>query len=192
MARVRTFIAIDVSDEIRAAGERVIDALRRSTAGVRWVRPENIHLTLKFLGDVDERELHDVCRGAGQAAQESPPFSVNCRSIGAFPNASRPSTIWMGIDDDQGRLAALQEHLEGSLATLGFPTERRKFRGHITLGRVRSGRGTNRELQQFIETHVETGFGSLDVHKLTIYRSDLDRGGPNYTVVARCPLGSVP
>lgn len=189
MARVRTFIAVNVTDEIQIAGERIIDTLRQSTHGARWVRRQNIHLTLKFLGDVDERELYSVCRNAAEAVQAAPSFLLLCRSLGAFPSASRPSTIWMGVDDRDGQLARLQQQVEVSMAALGFPAERRKYHGHITLGRIRSGRGSP-ELHSLIEKNTETDFGLLPVGELTVYRSELNRDGPNYTVVGRCPLTS--
>jgi len=98
----------------------------------------------------------------------------------------------MGIDDEDGHLAKLHQRVEASVSELGFPPERRKYRGHITLGRIRSRHGDNEELQQFIKDNAASEFGCLSVHKVTVYHSKLSRDGPHYTIVGGCPLGGSP
>src|SRR5690606_27082218 len=112
MSRVRTFVAIEIDAAIRREAARLIQRRNSSGADVRWVDQDNIHLTLKFLGDVDDVELPEVCRLAARAANVVEPVQVVCRGLGAFPSTSRPRTIWMGLDEPTGRLARLHEALE--------------------------------------------------------------------------------
>lgn len=190
MHRIRTFVAVDSNSSVQSEAERVIAELQAQDAGVRWMAPENIHLTLKFLGDVDDRELHLVCRRTADVAASTHVFSVGCRSLGAFPSNARPNTIWIGVDDSQNQLRALQSRLETELAEIGFPVERRPFKPHITLGRVSSRRTPHPELAQIIAVSRESEFGVLQVDELVVYSSELRRGGPVYTVIGRCPLAS--
>ena len=154
MALVRTFIGIEVSEEIRSAGMDLIRGFSAATEGVRWVRAENLHATVKFLGEVEDRELHRVCQLTANSAGEVSQFTVRCESIGAFPNLTRPSTIWMGLNDSEGRLADLHMRVETSFEQLGFPSEHRPFRGHITLGRLRSKKSANEQLSGLSLIHI--------------------------------------
>ena len=190
MARLRTFIAIEATDQIRSAGARLIQKLSHLGPGVRWVNPENIHLTLKFLGEVDERQLHQVCRQLGEAARECTAFSLRCGGVGAFPSLTQPRTIWMGVEDQEGRLAQLQQRAESSLVGLGFPPEARRYHGHLTLGRIRYNRRDSSELQQLIDAEAKTEFGILAVDEVVVFASSLSRGGPTYTAIGRCALGN--
>jgi 2'-5' RNA ligase len=189
MARLRTFIAVEATAEIRSVGERLIRKLSQTTAGVRWVKTENIHLTLKFLGEVDEREIHRVCQKAGAAAHHCEPFQITCSTAGAFPSPDRPRTIWMGVNDNQGRLSQVQQRIEESLGQLGFPPEPRKFHGHLTLGRIRYNRRGSDELRQMLEAEKDTEFGILPVDEVVVFSSEHSGQGPTYTVLGRCPFG---
>lgn len=189
MARLRTFIAVEATAEIRSAGQRLVHKLSQTTAEVRWVDTENIHLTLKFLGEVDEREIHRVCQKAGAAAHACEPFQITCSTAGAFPSPDRPRTIWMGVNDDQGRLSQVQQRIEEALGQLGFPPEPRKFHGHLTLGRIRYNRRGGDALRRLLEAEKNTEFGVLPVHEVVVFSSELSSRGPAYTVLGRCPFG---
>ena len=185
MSRLRTFVAIEPSQSVLDAGAQLIREFSQSVDSVRWVRPENIHLTLKFLGEVEDRELHAVCKITAQSAEQFSAFSLQAQAVGAFPSLEKPSTVWIGVEQDQ-RLLDLQKHLESGLAELGFPVERRPFRGHLTLGRARSRKSP--ELRELIEAHQSQEFGLLEVKELVVFASELGRQGPTYTVLGRCPL----
>lgn len=188
MAQVRTFVAIDCSDRLRAACDKVITALTDVVDGARWVQPDNLHLTLKFLGEVEDRELHEVCRKVATAVQDVPSFAVVCRSVGAFPSVERPHTIWADIEDPNESLVGLQQKVALALAELGFPLERRPFKPHLTLGRTKSRHFQSTEWQQAVERFRNREFGSLHVSELVVYSSELERRRPIYTALARCPL----
>jgi 2'-5' RNA ligase len=188
MARLRTFVAVESTDEIQLAAERLIRQLSSVSQGVRWVAPANIHLTLKFLGDVDEREVYRVCQSVAKAAAADEPFQVLCRGTGAFPSPQRPRTIWMGVDDHQERLAGLQRRIEEELETLGFPGDSRQFHGHLTLGRIRYNRQDVEELSQALQGRADVEFGWLPLDEVVVFASELAAGGPRYTALGRCSL----
>ena len=188
MAMVRTFIAVDCGKRLQTACGQAIDELLEVVDGVRWVHPENLHLTLKFLGEVEDRELNSVCRQVAVAANSCSPFAVTCQSLGAFPSVDRPNTIWIGVQDDNDLLQTLQKNLETSLFELGFPVERRPFKPHLTLGRTKSRRFQKPEWQRTVERYENHVYGELSVQELVVYSSELERRGPLYTALARCPL----
>jgi len=191
MTRIRTFLAIEATESIRGAGESLIRKLTDFVEGGRWVKRENIHLSLKFLGDVEDHELHSVCRAARAATAKAKPFVLDCQSMGVFPNMQKPNTIWMGVNDANNKLADLQQHVEDALSDLGFPLEIRRFTGHLTLGRIRSSRGEHTELQEFVDSQAEKVYGQMSVTELVVFSSELNREGPTYNVIGRCPLGAI-
>ncbi len=192
MARLRTFIGVEATDEIRSAGQRLIRKMSQTAAGVRWVDAENIHLTLKFLGEVDEREIHQICRQAADAARVCAPFQIPCLAVGAFPSPHRPRTIWMGVNDHEGQLAQLHKSIETGLSELGIPAESRRFHGHLTLGRVRYNRRGSEDLTHIMAAEADVQFGVLPVDEVIVYSSQLSRSGPTYMALGRCPLGESP
>lgn len=188
MALIRTFIAIECSDRLCDACGSAIRELEPVVDGARWVRHENIHLTLKFLGDVEDRELHTVCQQLESVTQGWDVFSVACRGIGAFPNVDKPNTIWIGIEDPDEALVKLQMAVAESFAQLGFPVERRPYKPHITLGRTRTRRFQRPEWQQMVDRYAKHEFGLLKVDNVTVFSSELERRGPTYTPLARYPI----
>lgn len=190
MAFVRTFVAINLDTETRSAGQRLIKSLSSITEGVRWANPETMHLTLKFLGEVDDRELHDVCRITSGVANQGKPFSLACQGVSAFPSVQKPTTIWMGVKDDSDTLGPMQEELESLFCErLGVPAERRTYKPHVTLGRITARGIRKEELIEYMQSQAESEFGILRVEELVVYSSELTRNGPVYTVLATCPLG---
>src|SRR5262245_50717195 len=119
MARVRTFIGIEVGDAIRTNAVALQQALAKTGADVNWVPLENLHITLLFLGEVDDRELASVCRAVADAVKREPVFKLRVNGVGAFPNARRPKTLWAGVTDGAAELARLHGLIEASLLDLG-------------------------------------------------------------------------
>ena len=134
---LRTFAAVEITGPIRARAEELIAALDGTTADVKWVEPHNLHLTLKFLGDVHQREIVAVCQAVAQGAAEVEPFEVEVRGAGAFPNAARPRTVWLGVTAGAEPMVVLHDRVEADLAELGYREEHRRFQTHLTIGRVR-------------------------------------------------------
>jgi 2'-5' RNA ligase len=185
---LRTFVAIELSDAVRTAIRRLIGELSQSRAKVKWVDPGAAHLTVKFLGNVEERQIHEVCGATSECVRQLPVFRLECSGVGAFPQLSRPRIIWIGIQDPEGVLAEMHSRLEGALAGLGFPAEPRQFRPHVTLGRLQAGGRGHEDLISLIQQRGDARAGSLDVAELVVFSSELTPTGPKYIPLTRCPL----
>jgi RNA 2',3'-cyclic 3'-phosphodiesterase len=188
LARIRTFVAFDLDRSLRRAGRAIIQRMAPAGSLVKWVDPENLHLTLKFLGDVPETELYAVCRAVERAVGELEPFRVECRGVGAFPSVERPRTIWLGVEDPEGRMVDLQARVEQQLGALGFPSELRPYVPHITLGRVaQRGRRVD-ALLALLQAEADSPGGVLQVDACRVYASELRPGGPVYTQLGHALL----
>jgi len=143
---VRAFVALELSGSLKDGILTLIDELREAGIRAGWSRRGTLHLTLKFLGDVEEALLPDLVTALEAAAAEVPPFTFDTTSMGAFPSPARPRVVWLGVEPVDG-LYDLQEAVERELTPLGFPREKRRFHPHITLGRIRAdgtaSRGTD-------------------------------------------------
>jgi 2'-5' RNA ligase len=184
---IRSFIAVELPDEIRHALAGVQEHLKRNVAGVRWVGPTSIHLTLKFLGDIAAEQVQPIAAAAMGAVQNEPPLSVGVCGLGAFPNPRRPRVIWVGIEGDVERLGRLQTRLEEALEPLGFPREGRAFRPHLTLGRVRDPRRPPDLIRALADVTIPP-CNSFDVHEILLYKSDLRPTGAIYTKLQHLPF----
>lgn len=189
MARIRTFIAIDVPQQVRRKAQATIETLSETTNSIRWVAPENVHVTMKFLGDVDETDIYEVCRRTATAVADCAAAQVHCHGVGAFPSVERPRTVWLGVADPDAYLEQLHANVEGGLAPMGFPREQRRFHPHVTLGRLRYGRRDVGDLIDRIK-EMQVDAGMIQVDELVIYASERGPEGPRYTVLGRAPLGA--
>src|SRR5262245_6993841 len=128
MPRIRTFIAVEISPSVIARTGDLIDKLRVAPAEINWVRPQQMHLTLKFLGDIPDTETPDICRVVERVAASFEPFEITCRGAGAFPNVRDPRTLWIGIEDGAEELQRLQAQIDAALKSeLGYAKEQRGF-----------------------------------------------------------------
>jgi len=187
MAKIRTFIALELPQELKKALADLQAELRSRTDCVRWVKPEHIHLTLKFLGPTEEGLVEPVARILSNLAQGVTPFRTQIAGLGAFPNSRNPKVIWVGMPGDQGNLLQFQEQLEDALAHVGFAKEKRSFSPHLTLGRVKEGKG-KRELEQLIETYQSKDLGKFAADTIFFFRSDLHPTGPVYSALKTIKL----
>jgi RNA 2',3'-cyclic 3'-phosphodiesterase len=170
----------------RLGGE--IERLRQVAGGVGWVAPENLHITLKFLGRVEEARLGLVQRCLDRAAAGIERFEIAIERLGAFPAPTRPRVIWAGVDQGAEPLSALADRVERELAEMGFAPEARGFTPHVTLGRVGEPR-RNPALAAALERAGATMFGAVRVDRLSLMRSDLSPRGARYTELSAHPLG---
>ncbi|NLF69692.1 MAG: RNA 2',3'-cyclic phosphodiesterase [Candidatus Anammoximicrobium sp.] len=188
--KIRTFIAVELSPVVVAQAVGLVEALRPAGVGVKWVESQNMHLTLKFLGDVRAEELADVVRVVTKAAAEFAPFDITLSGAGAFPNSRRPRTLWIGVTQGEPHLNRLQTAIERVLAKRGFPKEHRAFHPHLTLGRVREGGPDTAELAQAIQEHADFAAGTSRVREIVVFASHLSSTGPTYEALGRAPLGA--
>lgn len=172
-------------DEVRQRLAAAVERLRPHAAGVAWVAPANLHVTLKFLGEVDEGRVPSVAAALAAAAGAHGAFDVSVRGLGAFPSPERPRVLWAGLEDDAGRLGALAGGVDAACAALGFPRETRAFASHVTLGRAREGRR-----QPALADALARGgeFGRVRVERVALMQSELSPRGSRYSELALCPL----
>jgi RNA 2',3'-cyclic 3'-phosphodiesterase len=176
-------------DDVRARLADAAAALRRAAPDVAWVAAENLHLTLKFLGPVDEARLPAIVAALTGAAAGQPRFVLDCVGLGAFPSASRPRVVWAGVERGAAAVAALARAVEGSLEPLGFAPESRTFTAHVTLGRIRDPR-RRPALTAALSEGAARPFGAASVERLSLMRSQLHPHGARYTELAACALGA--
>ncbi len=186
--RIRTFIAVDVDSYVRERAIRLMDVLRTANADVKWVEPENLHITIKFLGEVLTRDIYHICQAVQKAVAEVEPFPLLVRGAGAFPDVVRPRTIWLGFGEGQEQLAALHRSVENALLPLGFPREGRPFKAHLTLGRVRRASPGLTRLAQLLRDHAEFSGAETYVEEVIVFSSQLTPEGPIYEPLATLPL----
>jgi 2'-5' RNA ligase len=191
MARIRTFIAVGIDKTIRDHAVTLQETLGRSGADVKWVEPENLHVTLLFLGEVDDRELPAVCRVVADVAAGLAPFEMSVEGAGAFPNARRPKTLWVGVGEGLEELVTLHDALEPPLLDLGcYRREERQYTPHLTLGRVKGEAGTD-QLATALARRTDWQGGRVRVREVLVMSSDFSvrPEGPTYTVLGRGKLG---
>ncbi len=185
---LRTFIAVEAPGEIVAQAAKLIGRLREAEADVKWVEPENMHFTLKFLGGVRDRDLGELCLALARATRELKPFEIEVRGAGAFPDAARPRTLWLGVGAGGEAFTELFASLEERLADLGFRQEGRRFQPHLTLGRVRNSSPGSRELAQLLREQADFEAGPMYVDEAVLFSSEPGREGPHYEVLSRGEL----
>ncbi|MGD9105473.1 MAG: RNA 2',3'-cyclic phosphodiesterase [Desulfobacterales bacterium] len=177
---IRTFIAIELPEKIIYTIGKVQKEIKSYGLKIRWVRPENIHLTLKFLGDIKKTDTEKVARAVSESVTGYPPISLAVKGIGVFPGIKRPRVIWLGVSNQLDMLTVLQKTLDEKLEEIGFPKEKRPFRGHLTLGRIKSKidpKTLNTVLKEFIQFESERFFAD----RIILYKSELKPKGAVYT-----------
>ncbi len=193
---MRLFVAIDIEDEVRKRIERFLEGVRGFAPEVRWVRPDSMHLTLKFLGETDEATAERVQRALAHIRNE--PGPITFRGTGFFPTPRSARVFWIGIEADE-HLAALAEKVEQVMEALGYEREKRAFSPHLTLARSgsgRPGRGPEdklnlrfRRLQEKLAAMPPPDFGTMTPRAFFLYQSKLSPQGSEYTKIASFKLG---
>lgn len=192
---IRTFIAIELDETTQNALSELQAQLKRerACAFVRWVAPQNIHLTLKFLGDVDAQQMPALQRAVADACVGSAPFTLTVGGISAFPHTRRPNVIWVGMGGQVEIAAYLAREIDDACAALGFAREERPFTPHLTLGRVK--RDASSIERRFIGDAVENAkvgeLGEFRVERVSVMESELRPGGSVYTRLAVVELGGI-
>ena len=184
---MRAFLAIELPASVRAELVRLQEHLRLSRADVKWVEERNLHLTVRFLGDLDDRRRTAVESAIQQTVASVVPMTVNCSDVGAFPSMSAPRVVWVGLTDDMDALTALASQVEALVVQAGCPEADKPFSPHITIGRVRSPRGQS-ELVRALRGVSWIPTEPFPVDRLTLFRSDLGSSGPTYSVVKTFPF----
>lgn len=181
----RAFIALELSPEIKQALADYVAPLRALDKGLSWTNAENVHLTLKFLGDVFESQIENVTAALRETCASFPLIGAEISDSGVFPNAHRPRVLWIGIKENSGKLTELAQCIENECRRLGFEQEERNFTPHLTIGRVKEGKAANvvRALraQPVLARHIV-------FHECVLMMSELHAQGSIYTALARFPF----
>ncbi|MBF0564413.1 MAG: RNA 2',3'-cyclic phosphodiesterase [Nitrospirae bacterium] len=204
---LRAFISVNIPST-----PEIDDTLRNLAGCVRsvtWVKRENLHFTLKFLGQIEEKSVSGISAALRDVSARYVPFGISLKSVGAFPGEMRPKVVWIGMEEirigpedgrigpvgthGSGTMAAIQAEIEDALAFLGFKKEDRPFSPHLTIGRVKNREGQNLTANKILAEKIglSKGFnyGTFEVSSICLMRSDLLPTGPRYTVIEEFPLG---
>jgi 2'-5' RNA ligase len=191
MEQVRCFIAVELPDEVKTGLDQLQAQLKSGNqTWVKWVDPYSIHLTLKFLGNVAVDRIAPVTAAMEEATQGVPPFHLEVKELGVFPNLRRVQVVWVGVSGEVDKLARLQQRLESNLAGLGFAPERRQFTPHLTLARLRDQASLDERegLGKLIaSTKFEAAY-TLPVDAISLMRSQLTREGAIYSRIGSVEL----
>lgn len=188
MARVRTFIGIDPGKPIRDRLVALQENLGRTATDVKWVEPENLHVTLLFLGEVDMLEVPAICQAVADTVAKQPGFTMSVEKLGAFPNARRPRILWAGIGQGIQEVVAVHDGLEVPLLNLGcYRREERRYTPHLTLGRVNGDKHSGK-LAGVLARQAGWIGGTVQVREIQVMSSELTSQGPVYSVLSRARL----
>lgn len=193
MEEIRCFVAIELPREVKSGLSRIQAKLKSvEDFPVKWVDPDSIHLTLKFLGNVKPEMTTQITELVREASLGFSPFQLEIKGLGVFPNPRRVQVIWVGVSGDVEKLLKLQKAVESNLTRLGFVPEARAFTPHLTLGRVRE-RASSAERERLGELVAKTNFeagGAFLVSSISLMRSQLTREGPIYSQISSVQLGT--
>ena len=189
MDLTRTFIAVEISPAVCGRAAEIMKRLQAANAKVSWAKPTNMHLTLKFLGNVPSVELVQICRVVDEAVKDFEPFELVYRGIGAFPSIQEPRTIWMGVDQGAEEIVNLQSIVDNAMKKLRFPLEPRRFQPHLTIGRVRDSGPPVLELSRLIEKYADFEGDLSIIDEVVTFSSERAQGEIQYEVIGHTTLG---
>ena len=185
---LRCFIAIDIAAQTRNELRELIGILKQCGGDIKWVIPENVHVTLKFLGDTAEEMLPKISASLSAVISSYKPFSVKVHGTGVFPNRRNPRVVWVGLEDSE-ILKSVNGDIENAMSAFGYEKDDREFRPHLTIGRVSSRRGMISVINQ-LDNFREKDFGELLVDGIKLMKSELRPKGAEYTCLFDLAFGS--
>lgn len=183
---MRTFIAVEVPDSAKDRIAQLVNHLKTTGTDIKWVEPDNIHVTLKFLGNIGTDQPAVIRDGLSAALDSADAFDLKLGRIGAFPDMNRPRVFWVSVEEGRDELVAMQQRIETELHARGFVREERPFSPHLTIGRVRSPRGLAKLTDLVRDMTFETE--PFAVKRAAVVKSDLKPDGPLYTVIDHVEL----
>lgn len=179
---LRSFIAIELTKELHDELSALQQELKKSNIDAKWVSPENIHLTLKFLGNVDTDRIEKIKNILDEISKQTKPFYLHLAEIGAFPKLDYPRVLWVGIDEGGNETIEIANKLEDALERIGFQKENRPFSPHLTLARIRSPKNRDK-LKALVEQNAFISKNKLYVDKLALFKSTLTPKGSIYSKI---------
>jgi len=188
-SKFRAFVAIELPEKIKRDIRKLQLAFASNGLDIRWVKAVNMHLTIKFLGDIEPPDVEAVGRVLSKTAASCPIFNLVPRGVGVFPNIRRPGIIWTGIAGQTDALGAVHKSVNGGLNDIGFEADKRPYRGHLTLGRIKTRMNQSR-LVTALRTHQGFVSETFPVERLVMFKSELHPAGPVYTKLYEISLGT--
>lgn len=185
---MRSFVSVDLPHELVGRIKNIQDRLRESDADVKYVSPEKVHITVKFLGDIKEKDVSEIMNGLNNSLSDLDPFNASIEGIGVFPNYDFIKVIWLGTDRGAKKFEELFSRVEAELTSQGFEKEEHDFVPHATIGRVNSGRNKN-QLKEALRELEETYVGEIEVNEVKLKKSELKPQGPIYSTIDEVELG---
>jgi len=186
MAQIRTFICFELPEPILAQLRDYQEALKTYGPTVKWTRPGGIHLTLKFLGDVEEEKIDEIAGVLKEVSKEFEPIPIHVASSGVFPSYRKPRVFWVGVDEPSGTLERLQQRIEEELEKIGYEKESRRFHPHLTIGRLKRLTDLTRLVSKLKTDQID--MGSFTANEIVIMKSVLKQTGAEYTPLRKIEL----
>jgi 2'-5' RNA ligase len=188
--KIRSFLAFDIPEKLKAELTSVIDLFSPKVKGIKWIAPERMHCTVRFFGNIEE----DVLLGKlsdmiARELRHQSPIHLEGHGIGVFPNWRYPRVLWAGLAGETDAIISLHAKLEDAFREFGLKKDPRELRLHLTLGRAKSAFREKEPLISLVERMTEKAFGAFNVAELVLYRSDITKDGPVYTALKKFPLG---
>ncbi|RPI74339.1 MAG: RNA 2',3'-cyclic phosphodiesterase [Desulfobacteraceae bacterium] len=186
--KFRSFLAFELSGPLKETMHRVSRELKKTALDAKWVKVDHIHLTLMFLGDIEEQSINQIDTAARAACGLYAPFSVSLKSMGCFPNKKKARVLWLGVGGDLSRMAGFQKILQKDLNPLNVKEEDREFKPHLTLGRFRTPGNQSHLLDSILQQYQNLTSPMISLAELVLFKSDLKPGGAIYTKLKTWPL----
>ncbi len=187
MKSIRAFIAINLPPPVKELASHIREQFRDCGRTIRWVDPKNVHLTIKFLGDIPKEKIESVGKAIEKAVENIQPFRMEIDGMGTFPNLRHPRVLWMGVKEPSETLVQMETRISSNLATLGFEREKKKFSPHITLGRVRSNE-KKALISKLIQSLELPACPEINVKSVELFKSELKPTGAVHSVLGRFDL----
>jgi 2'-5' RNA ligase len=185
---IRSFLAFELPPQIRHVLTDLFEEVRKAPLDVRWVRPEGIHLTVVFMGNVQEQDLSPMGERVGETCSRFGPFTMALKGMGCFPNNRNPRVLWIGMEGTLDRMSRFRNELQEGLLPFGIKEEKREFRPHLTLGRFKKPLKRSADLERLLFEHKGLTSHACSLNELVFFQSDLKPGGAVYTKLQSWPL----
>jgi 2'-5' RNA ligase len=186
--KIRSFLAFELPLEIKGIVARVSDELRQSTLDAKWVKPNNIHLTVVFMGDIETDDIPAIGEETKKVCLTHGAFDISLNGMGCFPNMRKPRVIWLGLDGDLERMSCFRDALQERLIPFGIKEEKRRFKPHLTLGRFRRPKKIDSKGLELLSGYEDVPSPVCLLKELVLFKSDLNPGGAKYTRLDVYPL----
>jgi len=188
--KIRTFIGVEIAEKSRNQVAKFAQKLQEPDADIKWEPPHKFHVTLKFLDEILNEEVNDICLRIQRAVKDLQPFTLGLRGAGAFPNIQKPRNVWVGVAEGRKEITEVARRVDCAMQEIGFPRELRPFTPHVTLGRVKHATPALADMSDLLAQYENIDLGKSYIKSVTVFASHMARSGSNYTVLATCPLNN--